>query len=45
MNFWDVAILLAVAGLVALAIRSFRNGKARGCGDCCNCQKKCDHGR
>ena len=43
MNVWDVLILLAVAGMIALAVRAIRGGKKRGgCGcGCEGCTKSC----
>ena len=35
MNFWDILILLAVAGLAALAFILRRRRKASGRGSCC----------
>ena len=41
MNVWDILILLAVAGMVLLAVRAIRSGKAGGCHDCASCHKPC----
>ena len=39
MNVWDILILLAVAGMVGLAVLSLRKGKSSGChgGGSCSC--------
>ena len=44
MNIWDILILLAVAGLVLLAVRAICGGRAGSChsaggccGDCASC--------
>ena len=41
MNVWDILILLAVAGMVLLAVRAIRSGKAGGCHDCASCGGNC----
>ena len=50
MNLWDILILLAVAGLVYLAVRAMRSGKSRcscGCDSCTLCADKqsCSRGK
>ena len=43
MNIWDILILLALAGGIALALRALRGKKRRGgcsCG-CAGCAKDC----
>ena len=37
MNVWDILILLAVAGLLFLAVRTLRKSKAAGCSSCGSC--------
>ena len=43
MNFWDILILLAMAGIIALALRAMRGkGKTGGCScGCSGCAKDC----
>ena len=42
MNLWDILILLAVAGLVYLAVRALRSGRSGAChGNCAACRSKC----
>ena len=49
MNVWDLLILLAVAGMVLLAVRAIRKGgagschKGAGCGcGCEGCSQSCE---
>ncbi len=41
MNLWDILILAAVAGMLLLAVRALRSGKAGGCHDCRSCSGDC----
>ena len=51
MNIWDILILLAVAGMLLLAVRAIRSGNAGGChggsgcscgGNCSACAQRCE---
>ena len=41
MNLWDILILAAVAGMLLLAVRALRSGKAGGCHDYRSCSGDC----